>query len=115
MDEILDISNLPGRNTLISPPVGSEILPGGNSQATDIQSSLIFSKIIPFLIDYAIGLAMALSVGAIVLGGYQYLTAYGDTDKHDKARRTIMYAALGLILSLTAYGIVRIVTSIQLS
>lgn len=101
-------------NSLPSPPVGSDILPGGNTDATTIRDSLIFSDIIPFVIQYAIGLAMALSVIALILGGYQYLTAYGNPDQHTKAQKTIIYAIIGLILSLTAYGIVRIVTSIQL-
>ena len=50
-----------------------------------------------------------------IFGGYLYITAYGDTEKHERAMRTLTYAIIGLILALTAYGIVAIVTSIQLS
>lgn len=107
-------SSFKGNDSLPSPPVGGDYLPGGNTQAVDIESSLIFSKIIPFAIQYALGLAMALCVIALILGGYQYLTAYGNQDQYDQARKTLTYAALGLILSLTAFGLVRIVTSLQL-
>ncbi len=101
--------------TMISEPVGKGILPGAGSEASDIQSSILFTKIIPFLIDWAINLAMGLAVIAIIIGGYMYLTAYGDTEKHQRAIRTLTYAIIGLVIALTAYGIVAIVTSIRLS
>ena len=97
----------------LSKPVGGDILPGGQLLQTDIRSSFIFSKLIPFAIKYLIGLAAALSVIAIMIGGYQYITAYGDTDQHKKATKTISWAILGLILCITAYAIVALVTSIQ--
>lgn len=104
-----------GSDSVISRPVGSGILPGAGSEGSSIQSSILFVKIIPFLINWAINLAVGLSVVAIIAGGYMYLTAFGETESHERAMRTLTYAVIGLILSLTAYGIVQIVTSIQLS
>lgn len=101
--------------TMISEPAGKGILPGSGSGATDIQSSILFTKMIPFLINWTINLAIGLAVIAIIMGGYMYLTAYGETEKHERAMRTLTYAIIGLILALTAYGIVAIVTSIKLS
>lgn len=100
---------------LISKPAGSGILPGAGVEGADIQSSVLFAKIIPFVISWAINLAIGLSVIAIIAGGYMYLTAYGDTEKHSRAARTLAYAVIGLAIALTAYGIVAIVTSIRLS
>jgi hypothetical protein len=99
-------------DVVLTPPVGKGILPTGGYQS-DIKSSFIFSKLIPFAIKYLIGLAGALAVIAIMIGGYQYLTAYGDQEQHKKATKTITWAVLGLILAITAYGIVALVTSIQ--
>ena len=96
-------------------PVGGDILPGGQLLEDDIKASIIFSKVIPFVIRYTIGLAIALSVIALIIGGYQYLTAYGSEEKHKNAQKTITYAIIGLILALTAFGIVRIITSIRLA
>ena len=101
--------------TIISPPVGKGILPGAGSEATDIESSIVFTKIIPFLIDWTINLALGLAVIMIIIGGYQYLTAYGDEEKRQRGTRTLTYAIIGLVLALTAYGIVTIVTSIRIS
>jgi hypothetical protein len=101
--------------TMISEPVGKGILPGAGNEGTDIQSSILFAKIIPFLIDWTINLAMGLAVIAIIAGGYMYLTSYGDDERKQRATRTLTYALIGLAIALTAYGIVAIVTSIRLS
>lgn len=99
----------------LTEPIGGDILPGGQLLSDDIKTSIIFSKVIPFVIKYTIGLAIALSVIAFIIGGYQYLTAYGDQEKHKNAQKTITYAVIGLILAITAFGIVQIITSIRLS
>lgn len=101
--------------SIISPPVGSEVLPGGSFQAEDIKSSIIFARVIPFVIDYVIRAAIVLSVIILIVGGYRYMTSYGATEKQDAARKTLTYAGIGLILSLTAYTIIAIITSIQLT
>ena len=99
----------------LTPPIGSGILPGPSNLTGDIRSSTIFSTVLPFVIKYLIGLAAALSVIAIMVGGYQYLTAYGNPEQHKTATKTITWAILGLILCITAYGIVAIVSSINFS
>ena len=99
----------------ITPPVGGNILPNVNVlQSGNIKDSYIFSTLMPFAIKYGIRLAVALSVLAIIAGGYMYVTAYGDEEKHKKAQHTIIYAILGLILAITAYGIVKVLTNIQI-
>lgn len=103
------------KNVTLTDPVGGNILPGGKLLNTsDIKASFIFSKLMPFLIKYTIRLAVALSVIAIVIGGYQYMTAYGDTEKHKTALKTITYAILGLIVAIAAFGIVKIITSLKI-
>jgi len=109
------IASIWDSETIISPPVGTEILPGGSLAAEDIKEHAVFSKVIPFVISYAIRIAIALSVIVLIFGGYQYITAYGATEKQDIARKTLTYAAIGLIVSLTAYAIIAIITSIRLT
>lgn len=101
-------------DTELTVPVGGDILPGGaQTLPDDISASLIFSKLIPFAIKYTIRLAVALSVVALIIGGYQYMTAYGNTEKQEKAQKTIIWAIVGLILAITAFGIVNIITNIS--
>jgi len=101
--------------TIISKPVGAGILPGGGSEGTDIKSSILFAKIIPFLINWTINLAIGLAVIMLIVGGYMYMTSYGDDEKKQRATRTITYSIIGLILAMTAYGIIFIITRIQLT
>lgn len=98
----------------ISQPAGSEYLPSFDVDGdTTLQDSFLFKQIIPFLIKYALRLAVALAVAAIVWGGYLYITSFGDTEKHGNAQKTITWALIGLVLAISAYTFVRIVTSIQ--
>ena len=98
----------------LTDPVGGKILPGGTIlEAEKVQDSLIFSKLIPFVIKYAIRLAIALAVIALIIGGYQYVTAFGNEEKHKIAKNTIIYALIGLVLAITAFGIVQIITSLK--
>ncbi|MBU0728093.1 pilin [Patescibacteria group bacterium] len=101
-------------DSIISPPAGRDVLPGGGLQSETIQESFVFSKILPFIIDYALRAAIVLAVLVLIFAGYQFMTAFGNTEKHEEARKTIIYALIGLILALTAYGIIQIITRIQL-
>lgn len=101
-------------DTELSVPVGRDILPGGTQTLPDdISASFIFSKLIPFAIKYTIRLAVALSVVALIVGGYQFMTAYGNSEKREKAQKTIIWAVVGLILAITAFGIVNIITRLD--
>jgi Na+-driven multidrug efflux pump len=50
-----------------------------------------------------------IAVGAIVLGAIQYATSAGDASKVTKAKNTITYAIIGLIVAALAYAIVQFV------
>lgn len=52
-----------------------------------------------------------LSTGYLVYGGFLWLQASGDKQKLDKARRTIIYAILGLIVMSLALVIVNVMAS----
>lgn len=97
----------------LTKPVGSGILPGGQVFQADIKTSFFFSRLIPFVIKYTIRLAVAFAVIAIIVGGYQFMTAYGNEEKRTAAKKTITYAIIGLILAITAFGIVKIITTIS--
>ncbi len=103
------------RDVNLSRPVGGDILPGGSMPDTDIRVSFIFSKLIPFVIRYGIGLAVALSVVALIIGGYQMMTGYGNSEQHEAALKTLTYALLGLVVALTALGIVTVVSNFPFS
>jgi len=67
----------------------------------------IFTKVINFLLFF-VGVV---SVIMIIYGGIQYTTSAGDSGKVTSAKNTILYAIVGLIVSILAYAIVNFVTT----
>lgn len=52
-----------------------------------------------------------LAVIMIIFGGIQYLLSAGDTSKTEKAKNTILYAVVGLVVAILAYALVTWVVS----
>ena len=48
----------------------------------------------------------------IIYGGVQYMTSVGDAGKLQKAKHTIMYACIGLIICVLAFAITNFIISI---
>jgi hypothetical protein len=51
----------------------------------------------------------AIAVIMIVIGGIRYATAGGDQSALTAAKNTILYAVIGLVVAIMAYGIVNFV------
>ena len=75
---------------------------GGTSTA-DLQNVVV--NIINGIVA-AIGLV---AVIFIVVGGINYMTSAGDSGKIEKAKKTILYAAIGLVICALAFAIVNFV------
>ena len=52
-----------------------------------------------------------ISVIMLIYGGFRYVISGGDSKKVTDAKNTILYAIIGLIISMLAYAIVRFVIS----
>ena len=50
-----------------------------------------------------------IAVAMIVMGGISFATSQGDTAKVAKARNTILYGVVGLVVALLAFAIVNFV------
>ena len=61
------------------------------------------------VINVALGLIGTIAVVMIILGGYQYTTSAGDASKVTKAKNTILYGVIGLVIALLAFAIVNFV------
>lgn len=57
-------------------------------------------------------IAIPLSVIMVLIGSFQFMTGGGDPEKISQARKTILYAAVGLGVALMAGGVASLVTSI---
>lgn len=56
--------------------------------------------------------AALFAVGAIVYAGVLYTTAYGDGEKLKRAKDIVIFACIGLFLTLVSYSIVNWVLQI---
>ena len=61
------------------------------------------------ILNVALGLIGFIAVVMIIVGGLQYTTSSGDTSKVAKAKNTIMYGVIGLVVALLAFAIVNFV------
>lgn len=64
------------------------------------------NKAIISIVNTVVGLAALVAVVFIIIGGINYMTSAGDAGKIAKAKLTIMYAVIGLIVCALAFVIV---------
>ena len=87
-------------------PAGSGLLPPINNTSP--------GAAIGAIIAWFIGLTAVLTVLAITWAGVQMILATGEEEKFKKARHTMIYAFIGLIVAGLAYGAVNFVTNLKL-
>jgi hypothetical protein len=61
------------------------------------------------LIKFAVGLAGAVAVIYLIIGAINYFTAFGNEEKATKAKTTITWAIIGIVVIVLAEVIVTIV------
>jgi hypothetical protein len=64
------------------------------------------------IITVLAGLAGLIATGFFVVGGFSYITSSGNPEHLDKAKKTLMYSALGLSITIAAFVISNIVTTL---
>ena len=84
----------------------------GSDVAVEIKESAgCFDKdtkiesVIGNVLESIIGILGLVAVGFIIYGGIQYMTSSGDSAKAKKARDTILYACIGLVVAALAFAI----------
>lgn len=66
-------------------------------------------ELITKISDTLLLLVGVVAVLFIIIGGFQYITSAGNPENVSKAKNTILYAVIGIIVTLLAYGIVRFI------
>ena len=64
------------------------------------------------VIEFMLQLVGYLSVGFLIFGGYKYMISAGAADGMVKARKTIMNAIIGLVLSIFSVAIVNLISGV---
>lgn len=97
-----------GAQTSFEEACRSEGITTGACQASENNNSGTFARNIINILLFVVG---AVSVVMLILGGILYATSAGDSGQVTKAKNTIMYAVVGLVLSFLAFAIVQFVFS----
>lgn len=77
--------------------------PGGEGETNDV------GDVVQNIINVVIAVLGIVAVLFVVIGAVGYTTSQGDPAKTKKARDTILYAILGVVLAVLAYTIVNFV------
>ncbi len=63
------------------------------------------------ILQYFFGVVGALAVLFVVIGGFRYIVSAGNPQSAETAKKTIMYAVIGLIVAVTGEALVTWVLS----
>lgn len=58
------------------------------------------------VLNIVFALVASITVLIIVIAGFRYIVAHGDPNATAQARNTILYALIGLLVTMAAYSIV---------
>ena len=63
------------------------------------------------IIDIALAIVGFLSVLFVIIGGFRYVTAHGNEEQAEAAKKTIEHSIIGLIIVILAFVIVRVIAN----
>ena len=81
------------------------VQPVDEANNDDLQGNVIA------ILNAVIGVLSFVCVVVIIIGGVTYMTSSGDTSKVKKAKDTILYGVIGLVVCVLAFAIVNFVIS----
>lgn len=64
------------------------------------------------VIETVAGIAGLVATGFFVMGGFAYITSSGNPEHLEKAKRTLLYSGIGLAITIGAFVLSGIVTSL---
>lgn len=73
---------------------------------SNVSNSDKLPSVIQNILNGIIGVAGVIAVIYVIIGGINYMTSGGDTGKLEKAKKTILYACIGLAVCALSFAIV---------
>lgn len=75
--------------------------------------SIFGETVLPKIAVFIIGFAGGLSLLFLVIGGVRFATAYSNEENIGNAKNQVIYAIVGLLISMLSYAVVAIVTNLK--
>lgn len=79
------------------------------SEQVDLRTFIV--RIIMNIIEMILQLVGYAAVVMLIIGGFQYITSAGDSGNMSNAKKTILNAVIGLIISLFSVAIVNVIAN----
>jgi hypothetical protein len=73
---------------------------------TDFTKLKSLSDLAVNIINFLLAIAATVAVLFLIIGGFQYITSAGSPETIEKAKNTILYSVIGLLLCILAFSIV---------
>lgn len=93
------------------PSLGYEVLSANGCDNAGGTNENDFPNLIIGILNSVITISGLVAVVFIIIGGLNLMTSAGDSEKAKKARNTILYAVIGLIICAIAFAIINFVIS----
>jgi hypothetical protein len=83
-------------------------LPGPQEGDVGQVNKYLTSDLLPRIANTVVQIAITASVVFLIVGAIMFLTAYGNDEKLSNAKKTVIFALIGLFISLLSYAIVQL-------
>lgn len=80
--------------------------------ATGPAGSLSFGYLITIILQVALLVAGSIAVLFLIIGGFRYVTAHGNEEAAEGAKKTITHAILGIVIVVLSFAMIAIISRI---
>jgi cytochrome bd-type quinol oxidase subunit 2 len=86
-----------------------------NSTGTNLPNQASFSQILLTVIQILLAVAGLVAVVFLIIGGFRYITAGGNEESSESAKKTITNAIIGIVIIILSFVIVRVIANALIS
>lgn len=86
-------------------------VPGGSGSPNPVGGVDTASQIIIRIIEILLAIAGLVAVIFLIVGGFRYITAGGNEEASESAKKTITNAIIGIVIIILAFVIVRVISN----
>lgn len=85
-------------------PVNLGDTPGLRRQETSL------NQILTTIINWMLGIAFAIAVLFLIIGGFQYITSAGNEEAAEKGKGTVVNALIGIVIIILSFVMVSVIS-----
>jgi TRAP-type C4-dicarboxylate transport system permease small subunit len=96
-------------NTVFTRLAQIDVRTGKDPDQINIPTTDLSSASVATILEVVFGILGSVAFLVIVIAGLRFVLSRGNAEAAGKARNTIIYAAVGLVIAMLAFSIVRII------